>query len=176
MSVGAGGTCALASPASIMPLPMATSECISVPSGSGRGCRDASMACTTSSSCSARGRLGKRLGMATLHLRSQALECAQLQLLDGSLTLAEALSNFTDAALDHKALLDDAALRFRKALHQLKEPRPVFDGAHVGLNAGIGRVVCDAIFASRALRTINDGVGGNSQQPGREGDSAPFIA
>ena len=33
------------------------------------------------------------------HLSSQALERAQLRLLDGSLALAEAFGNFTDAAL-----------------------------------------------------------------------------
>src|SRR5437763_13752236 len=47
-------------------------------------------------------------------LRSQALDRAQLQLLDGSFALAEALGNFSDAPLIHKTLLDDAALRFRK--------------------------------------------------------------
>src|SRR5690242_10062334 len=91
--------------------------------GSGRGCRETRMPCTTSSSCSARGRLIGRLGMATLHLRSEAHERAQLQLLDGSLTLAQALSNFPDAALVHKTFLNDAALRFREPLYQLKKPR-----------------------------------------------------
>jgi hypothetical protein len=85
--------------------------------------------------------------MATLHLRSQALERAQLQLFDGALALAETLGNFPDTSLVHKALLYDATLRFRKLFHQLEKPCAVFDGAHVGLNTRIWRIVLHGMFA-----------------------------
>src|SRR5215472_4834141 len=77
---------------------------------SGRGCSDTSMACTTSSTCSKSGRLGRCLGMATSHLGSEALQRSQLQLLNRSFAFAEPLGDFPDTALIHKALVNDTAL------------------------------------------------------------------
>src|SRR5437899_9883952 len=93
---------------------------------SGRGSSDTSMALTTSSNCSKRG----RLGMAALHARSQSLERAQLQLLDGSFAFAKPLRDFPDAALVDEALVNDALLNFRKLAYQSEQPRAVFHGAN----------------------------------------------
>src|SRR5256884_2072813 len=65
------------------------------------------------SNCSKRG----RLGMAALHSRSQSLERAQLQLLDGSYAFAKPLRDFPDAALVDEALVNDALLNFRSEEH-----------------------------------------------------------
>ena len=100
------------------------------------------MACTTSSTCSAKERLGSRLGMAALHLRSQALERAQLQLLDGPFAFAEPAGDFPDASLVHEAFVNDAALRFRKLSHEPEQLRTIFNGAHVGVSARTVRLVC----------------------------------
>src|SRR6266852_1714749 len=74
---------------------------------SGRGRSDTSMACTASSSCTAR----ERLGMATPHLRPQALQRPQLQLLDRSLRLPEPFRDFPDAPLLDESLVHHAPLR-----------------------------------------------------------------
>ena len=79
--------------------------------------------------------------MAALHLRAQAFERAQLQLLDGPLTFAKPLGGFPDAPLVHEPLVNDAPLRFRKLTHEPKQPRTVFDGAYIEMHARIGRVL-----------------------------------
>ncbi len=68
--------------------------------------------------------------MAALHSRSQSLERAQLQLLDGSFAFAKPLRDFPDAALVDEALVNDALLNFRKLAYQSEQPRAVFDGAN----------------------------------------------
>src|SRR5579859_621718 len=78
-----------------------------------RCCGRASMALMTRSSCSA----GERLGMATLHLRAESLQRAELQLLDGSLGLLQACGDFADGALVDEALVDDAPLCGGKFVH-----------------------------------------------------------
>lgn len=96
--------------------------------------------------------------MATPQLRSETLERAQLQLLDGSFAFAQPLRDFPDASLVDEALVNDALLSFRKLAYQLEQPRPVFDQANVEMHAWIDRVVGHGMFARRSLRAINDGV------------------
>src|SRR5205085_1204968 len=144
--------------------------------GSGRGCSDTSIACTTSSTCSASvRRLGRRLGMGTSHLRAKALERAQLQLLDGPFAFAQPLGDFAGASLVHEALVNNAALRFRKLPDKPEQARAMFDGANVEMHGRIGRIVRQGMFARPALRAINDGVCRDSQQPCCERRSAPLI-
>src|SRR5437660_12382372 len=81
---------------------------------SGRGSSDTTMALTTSSNCSKRG----RLGMAALHSRSQSLERAQLQLLDGSLAFAKPLRDFPAAAQLGEAPVNDELLTSRQPASQ----------------------------------------------------------
>src|SRR5215467_14889369 len=95
---------------------------------SGRCCTDTSMACRTSSTRSARERLGRCLGMATSYLHSQTLERAQLQLLDRALRLAQLLRDLANAPLLHESLMNDAALNFRKLSHGPEQLRAIFDG------------------------------------------------
>ena len=113
--------------------------------------------------------------MAALHLRAQAFERAQLQLLDGPLTFAKPLGGFPDAPLVHEPLVNDAPLRFRKLTHEPKQPRTVFDCAYIEMHARIGRVLRHRLFAKRALRTIDNSIYCNAQEPGRERNAAPFI-
>src|SRR5258708_33707153 len=117
----------------------------------------------------------ERLGMAALHLRAQAFDRAELQLLDSSFAFAEPLGDFPDAALVDKALVNDAALRFRKLPNEAEQPRAVFDGADIEMHAKIRRVVRHRLFTKGALRTIDNGVGCNSQQPGHKRNAAPFV-
>ena len=56
--------------------------------------------------------------MATLHLRSQTLERAQLQLFDGSFAFAQPLRDFPDASLVDEALVHDVLLHFRKLAYE----------------------------------------------------------
>src|SRR5215467_10844708 len=132
---------------------------------SGRGCSDTSMVCTTSSTCSKRGRLDGRLGMATSHLGSQALERTQLQLLNRSFAFAEPLGDRADAALVHKPLVNDTALGLGELVYEPKQPSAVLDGAHIRMHARIGGIVRHRIFASRAVEAIDNRIRRNSQQP-----------
>src|SRR6266436_1412819 len=101
---------------------------------SGRGCSDTSIACTASSSCTAR----ERLAMAALHLRPQILHRAQLQLLDGPRRLPQPTRNLPDASLLHKSLVHHLLLNLRKLPHQPEQSRAILSGTQFGgLQAGI---------------------------------------
>src|SRR3989475_13275798 len=86
---------------------------------SGRGRSDTSIACTTSSSCTAR----ERLAMAALHLRPQMLHRAQLQLLDGPGSLPQPLRNLLYTPLFHKSLVHHPLLNLWKLPHQVEQDR-----------------------------------------------------
>src|SRR5438477_6731986 len=92
---------------------------------SGRGCSDTSIACTTSSSCKARG----RLGMAAPHLRPQILHRSQLQLFYSSFRLPEPLRNFLYASLFHESLEHHLLLNRRKLPHQPEQLRAMLYAA-----------------------------------------------
>src|SRR2546430_12752445 len=103
---------------------------------SGRGCSDTSIACTTSSSCKARG----RLGMAAPHLRPQILHRSQLQLFYSSFRLPEPLRNFLYASLFHESLEHHLLLNRRKLLYQPEQLRAMLDSTHLeGLHNRIVR-------------------------------------
>lgn len=76
-------------------------------------------------------RAGERLGMATLHLRAQSLERAELKLLDGAFGFFQAASDFPDSALLDEALADDLALNGGKVIDEPEEARVVVDGFQV---------------------------------------------
>ena len=79
--------------------------------------------------------------MAALPLRAQALESAQLQLLDGSFALAKPLGNFPDATLIHEALVNYAALRLRELGHKAEQACAVFHSSYVAIGPRIVRFV-----------------------------------
>src|SRR5580692_5354020 len=123
---------------------------------------------------------GERLGMATLHLRAQRLECAELKLLDGAFRFAQAVGDFPDRALLDKALADDLALNRGKAIHETEKAGVVVDGFQVGrgevpMRVWILRVVRRWIFAGRTLVLVGEGVGRDAEKPGSEGGTAPFV-
>lgn len=113
--------------------------------------------------------------MANPQLRSEPLESAQLQLLDGSFAFAKPLGDFPDASLVHEALVNDAPLNLRKLAYQPEQPGTVFDGAYIEMRARIGGLVGHGMFARRSLRVIDDRIGSASQEPRPEGHSAPFV-
>src|SRR5260370_31883545 len=80
----------------------------------GRGRSDTSIACSTSSNCTAR----ERLAIAALHLRPQILPRAQLQLLHSSFRLPKPLRNFPDASLFHESPVHDLLLKLGKPPYQ----------------------------------------------------------
>ena len=71
--------------------------------------------------------------------------------------------------------MNHTALGFGKLIHQPEQPGAVFHGAHVRRSAWIVRLAAHGVFARRALRAIDDGVRGDSQQPCCERNAAPFI-
>src|SRR5277367_3363394 len=131
-------------------------------SPAGTGGEPASNAVMALSSCSA----GERLGMAVSDLRAQCLKRAELQLLNGALRFAEALRDFADAAVLHKALADHAALHFRKLLHHPKEVNVALNELEItrrqlAVRQGMLKIV-KLLFAICALVLIDDGVGGDA--------------
>src|SRR5260370_11711858 len=143
---------------------------------SGRGRSDTSIACTTSSNCNAR----ERLGMGTAHLRPQTLHRAQLQLLDGPRGLPQPYRNFPDASLLHEPLQNHLSLHLWKLPHQTKQPSAILDRPQLGrLQSGVGdrlrRIVRGRELPRGSFSPIDDGIRCDSQQPSRERHSAPLI-
>src|SRR5947209_2913834 len=143
---------------------------------SGRGCSDTSIACTTSSSCKARG----RLGMAALHLLPQILHRSQLQLFYSSFRLSKPPRNFLYASLFHESLEHHLLLNRRKLLYQPEQLRAMLDSTHLGglhnrIVRRFLRIVRGRELPRGAFGVIDDGVRRNSQQPSCKWHSAPFI-
>ena len=112
------------------------------------------------STCSIR----ERLGMATLHLRAQALESAVLKLLHRTFASGQCLRNFTNAFLFHKTLDNHAPLVVRKLFHQSKQARAVFDRLQIGLNAWLGRLAhAGGGLPGGALELVRHRIGGDSE-------------
>src|SRR5438876_9251398 len=143
---------------------------------SGRGCSDTSIACTASSSCKARG----RLGMAALHLRPQILHRAQLQLFYSSFRLPKPPRNFLYASLFHESLEHHLLLNRRKLPHQPEHLGAMLNRAHLGglhnrIVRRFRRIVWGRELPRGAFGVIDDGVRRNSQQPSHKWNSPPFI-
>ncbi len=113
--------------------------------------------------------------MATLHLRAQALQSAELELLDRAFGLAKLLSDFADAALVDEALVNDAALRFGKLADEAEEAGAVLDELQVRLGGGFGRIAGGRSIADGAFGLVGDGVCGDAEQPRSKGSAAPFV-
>src|SRR5713226_4095893 len=116
------------------------------------GVEPASMACRASSNRS----WMERLGIAALHLRSQALQRPELELLHRSLAAPQLAGDFANASLLHKPLVDYLSLVAGKLPHHAKQTRPVLDGVQIGLSrdAGIGRILGTGYFPCGALRLV----------------------
>src|SRR5712692_3595969 len=134
------------------------------------GC--ASIACTAWSSWSIR----ERLGIGTLHLRSQLIERAELKLLHCPLGASKLLRNFMDAPLLHKTLPDDAALIGGQPVHEAEEPGALFDFLKVYSRTNFGRIVEAGQLSRGALRPVGDRIGRDPEEPGGERNAAPFEA
>src|SRR5579864_3337984 len=98
--------------------------------GSSESGRESS-ACTASSSCWNR----ERLGMGPPHLTPQALQGAKLQLLDGAFAAAQLVGDLANAFLLHKAQNHYPPLVGRQLANQLKEGGALF---HLAQGNGIG--------------------------------------
>src|SRR5260370_13445027 len=143
---------------------------------SGRGRSDTSIACTTSSSCIAR----ERLATATLHLRRQILQRAQLQLLNGSRCFTESMRYLPYAPLFHKSFVNHLLLNLRKLPYQPEQLGAIFDGAHLGglqsgINGGLWRVVPSKGDPPGALGGIDERGCRHPEQPGRQPDTTPLT-
>src|SRR5260370_27619312 len=115
--------------------------------------------------------------MATLHLRPQALQSAELQLFHRALATGEFLRNFPNAILLDETLINDSSLIVGKFLDQPKQASPMFDLLQIRWKVWFWRISsADGILASGALGLIRDSVGGNPDQPGGEGRPSKFIA
>src|SRR5689334_12420968 len=116
------------------------------------------MACTTSSSCKAR----ERLATANLHLRSQILNRAQLQLLNRSFRLPQPLRNLPDTSLLHKSFEYHLLLNLWQQPHQPEQLGAMLDGAQLGslqieTSGRLWRIVRGGELARDPLGVINDG-------------------
>jgi hypothetical protein len=118
--------------------------------------------------------------MATLHLRAQCLECAELKLFDGAFGFLQAGCDFSNGALLDKALANDALLNRRQIVHEAEKAGVVVDGfqirrGEVRMRVWILRVSRGRNFAGRTLVLIGKGVGGYAEKPSGEGSAAPFV-
>src|SRR5262245_9727469 len=116
-------------------------------------------------------------GMGSLHARSERLQRALLQLLDGALALPQARRDLADAALLDIALDDHGALVRGQLLDEPEDRRHAIDLVEVLVD---GRL-CDRRFVgdrlvTRSLRAIVQRVGGNPDQPRAERRAAPLVA
>src|SRR5512140_959238 len=102
------------------------------------------------------------LCMVTPHQVSKRLQCAELQLLDGSFRTLEFRGDVADAALFDEAPNDDQPLIFRKFIDELIEERAVFDGRCV--MSAVGIVAVENFLALRLLPAIGHAVGCDAQQ------------
>src|SRR5712692_2572760 len=138
---------------------------------SGSGDRATSIVSIARSSCSA----GERLGMTTLHLRAQALQSAELELLDRAFGLAKLPSDFADAAFLDEAKVNDAALSLGKLADEAEEAGAVLNELQVRLGGGFGGIVDGRSVASSALGLVGDGVCSDAKEPGGERSATPFV-
>lgn len=122
--------------------------------------------------------------MATLHLGAQSLECAKLQLLDGSRRFLQQRGDFADAALFDEAFVDDAALNGGKFVDEVKQVGALLDRLHVEDSAafsprrvgfGFGRIVDFDRIEVFTFKAIDEGVDGDAEEPRGKGSSAPFV-
>jgi hypothetical protein len=118
--------------------------------------------------------------MAIPYLCAQSLERTELELFDGAFGFAEAPGDFTDAAFLDKALPENTALYVGKLIDETNKMNVALDEIEVsGGELWRGQWMLKFIgllFAIRAFVVINDGVGGDTIEPGGEGGAAPFIA
>src|SRR5713226_8407979 len=131
----------------------------------------ASSAFTAPSSCSIR----ERLGICTLHLRSQLLQRAKLQLLHRSFAFPKLLRNLPNTPLLDETPEDHASLLERKFFHQAKQPCSSLHCLLFWSAALLWRVFHIYRLARRTFGLIGNCVRGNAEQPGRKRCSPPLV-
>src|SRR5712672_1359406 len=115
--------------------------------------------------------------MATLHLRPQTLQSAELQLFHSALATGQLVRNFSNALLLDETLVDHPSLVVGKFFYEPKQASTMFGLLQIRLNARLRRISsADGDLASGALGLVRDGVGGNPDQPRGEGRASKFIA
>ena len=108
------------------------------------------------------------------HACPQALQRAELKLLHRTLGAPQLAGNLANALLLDKAFQDDALLIAGQPPDQLGEHHPP---VHVGLLRLISAFRCRRpVLARDALPAVGDGIPGDPQQPGHEGDTPPLEA
>src|SRR5262249_3660429 len=128
---------------------------------------------TASSACASRS-IWARSVMGVPHAGAQALQRAELQLLDGAFRAAERPRDLGDAPLLDEALHDDAPLVQRQSAHQIGERGAAVDLVVARVADGRGHRL--PALARRALPAVGLDVPGDLQQPGDERDPAPLEA
>src|SRR5258707_2037667 len=113
--------------------------------------------------------------MCTLHLRSQLLQRAELQLLHRSFAFPKLLRDLPNAPLLNETLEHYTPLLGGKFVDQSKQSRTTLDGLLFWAAAGLRRIFHIYRFARRALRKIGNSVRRNAVEPGRKRGARPCI-
>src|SRR2546422_11298951 len=104
--------------------------------------------------------------------RPQILQAAELELLHGALRAPELVRDLADPLLLGEAHNDDAVLVRGELADEPEELRALLDvlEADLGWPVGAG----DVALLRRAFRPVDDCVGGDAEEPRREGDAPPL--
>src|SRR5437899_2450479 len=137
----------------------------------GKGARGSAIRASTASSSSS---IALRSAIRVTQPRPQILQAAELELLHGALRAPELVRDLADPLLLGEAHHDDAVLVRGELADEPEELRALLDV----LEADLGRLVGagDVALLCRAFRPVDDRVGGDPEEPRREGDAPPLEA
>src|SRR5258708_29193793 len=111
--------------------------------------------------------------MCTLHLRSQLLQRAELQLLHRSFAFPKLLRDLPNAPLLNETLEHYTPLLGGKFVDQSKQSRTTLDGLLFWAAAGLRRIFHIHRLAGGTLRKIGTSVRGNAVEPGPKTAAGP---
>src|SRR5258708_7671396 len=113
--------------------------------------------------------------MCTLHLRSQLLQRAELQLLHRSFAFPKLLRDLPNAPLLNETLENHSPVVGGKFVDQSKQSRTTLDGLLFWAAAGLRRIFHIHRLAGGTLRKIGNSVRRNAVEPGRKRGARPCI-